>query len=211
MTAISLYVTLDKKDLRELSRLKGKARMAGAKALTWTAKDAQKALQTQAGGVFHLRNSWVPRGIRIDPATPGTMNARVGSIDKYMERHVTGQGKRPARSLTIRGSRDSSGRLATGGLLVKPYGSIAQAPTHNVVRRRLKRVDTQKRKTFQIIGRGGSVLLVRRTTKKRSPLEVMAVLKNQATVTPRWPLQGTVQGVVSARFGAHFERAISKK
>ena len=57
----------------------------------------------------------------------------------------------PSRALSIHSKCNSSGRLATGGILIKPYGSIGSAPVHTVVRRQLKRVDGQKRKTFQIV------------------------------------------------------------
>ncbi|MHC2405862.1 hypothetical protein ACVMGC_010406 [Bradyrhizobium barranii subsp. barranii] len=83
-------------------------------------------------------------GIRIRPANGGNLMAVVGSIDKYMERHVIGAGKEkhPDNALSIRSKRNSNGRLATGGILIKPYGSIGSAPVHTVVRRQLKRVDT---------------------------------------------------------------------
>ncbi len=208
---VALSITVDTKELRQLVELKGKAKFAGAKALTWTAKDAQTALKIESASVFHLRNSWVPRGIRIDAATPGTMNARVGSIDKYMERHVTGKDKPAERGLSVRAKRDSRGRLASGGLLIQPYGSIGNAPTHTVVRRKMRRIDTQKKKPFQIIGRGGSVLIVRRKTKKRYPLELLAVLKNRVDVDPIWRVEQTVSGVVSARFADHFMRAMAQQ
>lgn len=205
---IELHAKLNYKEMRRLKALTGKARYAGAKALTFTAKDAQKSLQVEAATKFHLRNSWVLRGIRIDAATPGRMKARVGSVDKYMERHVTGKPKAAAKTLSVRKRRDSNGRLSTGGLLIKPYHSIASAPTHTKVRSSLKRIGGQKRKPFEIIGRGGTVLIVRRTSKKRKPLEVLATLKNGANSKPVWNMQRTVQTVVSARFGTHFSAAL---
>ncbi|WP_311276139.1 hypothetical protein [Methylobacterium sp. WCS2018Hpa-22] len=212
--AIELHVTLDKRDLRRLAALKGEARLAGAKALTFTAKDAQTLLKAQVPSTFHLRNSWVPRGIRITPATPSSMSAEVGSIDKYMDRHVVGAGraKPPERGLSIRGKHDGRGRVASGGLLIMPYGSIGQYPTHKVVRRKLSRVDGQKKKTFQILSSSGNqVLIVRRRSKKRKPLEVLGILRGAAVdIKQQWDMFGSVQGVVSARFGDHFERAISK-
>lgn len=205
---IELSVTLDKADLARLAALKGKTRFAGALALTRTAQDAKDKLRATAGTYFHLRNSWVPQGIRIKAANKGGMNAQVGSVDKYMGRHVFGDPKPAKRSLSIRGKRDSHGKLASGGLLIKPYAGIASAPTHTVVRRQLSRIDGQKRKTFQIRGKGGSVLLVRRTSAKRFPLQTLAILKSGAHDRPIWPLLPIVQGVVSARFAVHFEAAL---
>ncbi|MEY9414663.1 hypothetical protein ABIF69_001105 [Bradyrhizobium japonicum] len=124
-------------------------------------------------------------------------------------RNVIGAGKEkhPDNALSIRSKRNSNGRLATGGILIKPYGSIGSAPVHTVVRRQLKRVDTQKRKTFQIVV-GEKVLIVRRRTKKRYPLQTLAVLQGSATINERWDFLGTVSGVVQARFPQHFYRAV---
>lgn len=207
---IQLSITLTKGMMDRLDSLRGSSvNVATAKALTFTAKDAQVALRAEAPGLFVLRRPWIVGGIRIKPAFGGTLNAQVGSIDKYMERHVIGAGveKKPDNPLSIRSRRGSNGRLASGGILIKPYGSIGSAQIHTVVRRQLKRMDGQKKKTFQIRGKGGRVLIVRRKTKKRFPLQTLAVLQNGATINEHWDFFGTVRGVVQARFEGHFIRA----
>lgn len=210
--AVELFVRLDTADLRRLQALKGKARTAGAKALTFTAKDAQTSLKGQVPGTFRLRNSWVPKGIRIEPANAGKMSARVGSIDKYMDRHVVGAGrpKPPAKGLSIHGRRNDRGQVASGGLMIMPYGGIGEYPTHTVVRRKMGRVDKQKKKTFQIMSSSGhQVLIVRRMSKKRYPLQTLAILRGSAVdIKQQFDMFGTVKGVVSARFAGHFERAL---
>lgn len=211
---LQLQVRLDTHGLAGLSALKGKAKTAAAKALTFTAQDAQMTLKGQVPGEFHLRNSWVPKGIRIKPASAGTMSARVGSIDKYMQRHVVGAGeeKAPGKGLSIHRQRDSRGRLASGGLMIMPYGGIGEYPTHTVVRRKMKRVGGQKRKPFQIVSKSGNqVLIVRRKTGKRYPLQTLSILRGDAVdIKESFDMFGTVRGVVAARFGGHFERAIGK-
>ena len=206
---VRLDVTVDARDMRRLAALRGKSRMAGAKALTVTAQDAQKKLRGEAAGLFHLRNSWVQQGIRIKPATPGTMAAQVGSIDKYMARHVIGTDKAPDQRLSIRRTRDSRGRIATGGLLIAAYGSIGEIPKHQAVRGKLRRIDGQKKKTFQIRAKNGNVVIVRRSQTKRLPLEVLGQLDNGAEMSPVWRMEVSVRGVVGARFSGHFERALA--
>lgn len=209
---IELRISLEGAELEKLAAFPKQARFAVVKSLTLTAKDAQAALKAEAPGVFHLRNTWVPQGIRIDPATSGSMSARVGSIDRYMGRHVHGDPKPAGRALSIRSKRDGNGRLATGGLLIAPYSGIGSAPKHQVVRRKLGRIGSQKKKTFQIMGRGsGKVLIVRRTSKKRRPLQVVAILSALVAEHPIWKMDRTVSGVVSARFGTHFAAALDMK
>ena len=208
---LHLRIEITGDGLDKLGQFPKQAQFAAVRALTATAKDAQLALRAEVPGVFHLRNSWVPQGVRIDPATMGSMSARVGSIDKYMGRHVFGDPKPAAKPLTIRGKRSADGRLASGGLLIAPYSGIGSAEKHQVVRRRLGRIDRQKKKTFQILGRGaGKVLIVRRKGKKSNPLEVVAVLDSLVAERPIWRMDRTVSGVVGARFGDHFSAAVAR-
>lgn len=208
---MQITLTLTKGMLERLDQLRDRSiNTATAKALTFTAKDAQLALRTQIPNIFVLRRPWVISGIRIRPANGGHLMATVGSIDKYMERHVIGAGKEkyPDNALSIRAKRDGNGRLATGGILIKPYGSIGSAPVHTVVRRQLNRIDGQKRKPFHIVTKSGKVLIVRRRTKKRLPLQTLAVLQESAKINEHWDFLGTVSGVVHARFPHHFYRAV---
>jgi hypothetical protein len=207
---IKLTIQLDTKGLGRLDKLTGTTRTAASTALTWTAKDAQKALKSDTESVFHLRNRWVPGGIRIKPANRGSMEAQVGSIDKYMERHVMGAHHPPKKAGNALVYRGGSGKRASGGLLVPVYGSIGDAKTHTKARNRLKRMEGTKRKPFVIKAKSGKVLLVRRATKKRLSLVVLAALENQVHITPEWNFKGEVQGVVNARFGENFLRAMAK-
>ncbi|MDI2076194.1 hypothetical protein ABIF68_003323 [Bradyrhizobium japonicum] len=119
---MQITLTLTKGMLDRLDQLRDRSiNTATAKALTFTAKDAQQALRVQIPGIFVLRRPWVVSGIRIRPANGGNLMAVVGSIDKYMERHVIGAGKEkhPDNALSIRSKRNSNGRLATGGILIK--------------------------------------------------------------------------------------------
>ena len=44
---------------------------------------------------------------------------------------------------------------------------------------------------------------MRRRTKKRLPLQMLAVLQGSATINEHWDFLGTVSGVVQARFPHH--------
>jgi hypothetical protein len=54
------------------------------------------------------------------------------------------------------------------------------------------------------------VLIVRRKSTKRLPLQVLAVLQDHAKIDKTWDFFGTVRGVVVARFPGHFMRAAAK-
>lgn len=205
---IHIDITLDKAGLKGLEALGAKGNVATAKALTFTAQDSQRLLQQTLPSYFHLRNSWVYKGIRITPANGGKLVAQVGSVDKYMERHVVAKHKDAASGLAIRSSRDSRGRYGSGGLLIPRYGSIGNMPTHTAIRSRFRRYEGNKRKPFHI-RHGGSILIVRRRTNKRYPLETLGVLQAGAGQSKIWPMFELVTGVVFSRFGGHFLRAMA--
>jgi hypothetical protein len=210
---VSVRISLSPGWEKQLATLrKSSVNVATAKALTFTAQDARDALKVEAPGLFVLRRNWIIGGIRYKPASGGRLNAVVGSIDKYMERHVIGANShgKDAEKKIVRTRRGKNSKLATGGILIKPYGSIGSAKVHTVNRRALKRQKGQKRKPFQIEASNGKVLIVRRRSTKRLPLQVLAVLKDHVDITPTWNFFGTVKGVVTARFPGHFMRAAAK-
>ena len=78
-----------------------------------------------------------------------------------MSESAPGVEKQAATACRSGSKRGVSGRLATGGILIKPYGSIASAPVHTVVRRRLKRMENRpKQKPFQIVTKNRKVIVV---------------------------------------------------
>ena len=213
--AVELFARIDPKDLAQFGALNGNVRIAAAIGLTKVAKEAQTALKDEAASVFHLRNSWVPKGFRIEPATAAKLSARVGSIDLYMDRHVDGLDKDAAKALNVSSTRDAQGRYATGGLLIGLYANIGDAKTHTQERRMLARINDQKNKTFQIVGRGGTVLIARRIPKRGrgarggdTGLQILAVLKNNVKDRPILPMEATVSTIATARFLPAFSAAI---
>lgn len=209
---IRFTISLDKRQLAEIKKIGAKARTATAKALTFTAQDARDKLKKEVPAHFVLRRDWVVKGIRARPASGSTLMAQVGSVDKYMERHVVGAGRQkdPGHGLSIRSHRDRRGRYASGGLLIEPYGSIGSAQIHTVVRRKMRRAEGNKRKPFQVLAKSGKVLIVRRTSAKRYPLQTLAVLKGHVNVPHTWDFEGSVATTVKARFEGHFLRAVAR-
>ena len=203
---LEIKLSFDTRELEQLATLGTSIRKAASTALTLTAKAAQAELKATAPSIFHLRNNWITQGIRIEPATQESLNAKVGSIDLYMGRHVLGETKQGS-PLNIAERRDAQGRYATGGLFIPVYNDIASVLTHRQMKRKLDRADDTKRPTFQIIGRDGQILVVRRKSKKRAPLEILAAIKASAREEPIWPMAEIVSAVVSAKFETFFSAA----
>lgn len=162
-----------------------------AKALTFTAEKTVPAWKA-GQSIFHKRNSWIDRGVRKRAATAGNLTAQVGTLDRYMGRH-------------IRGIDDPKG----GRLFIPIYRRISEARKHTQERRKLARMEGTKRKPF-LLREGGEVFVARRKGKKRTPLVILGKLQQGADVTPRMDALGIVSGVVRREFPRVYERLILK-
>lgn len=191
--AVELDIKLDRSNLARFRTLLKANRTMAAKALTFTAEKAEP--EWRAGqGIFHKRNGWLDKGIRKKAATPGNLVAQVYHKDEYLGRHVPeiGSGEKRAES--------------GGQLFVPTYGAISEAPTHTRMRSRLRSANRTKRKTF-VIEDG---LVVRRLTKKRTPLIVLGKLTKTAKVAPRFDVLSIVDRTVRREFPRIYERLLLK-
>lgn len=69
---------------------------ATALALTKTAQLAQADVRSHLAESFTLRNGWVSKGIRVDPARKNSLSAMVYTKDYFMALHVKGGDRVPA-------------------------------------------------------------------------------------------------------------------
>jgi hypothetical protein len=184
-------ITLDTRNLARLRRLRSVSAVMAAKSLTFTAERAKPAwIAGQA--VFHKRNTWIDRGVRMRPATAANLNAQVGTIDKFMGRHIVGL------------NDPKEGRL-----FIPIYQSIADAMTHTKERRALARMQDTQRKPF-ILRTNGETLLVRRKGRARTPLEILGKLQTGAKIEPRLNALEIVDAVVVREFPPIYERLLLK-
>ena len=192
--SVSLDLALQKGDVERIGRLAGVSRTMAAKALTFT---AQKAVPAWIVGnsVFHKRRTWIDRGVRSRPATASDLTAVVGTLDRYMGRHVKGIDEEKAAD--------------TGKSLFVPiYNSAGDVGTHTQVRRQLARFDQTQRKTFVLKAASGKVFIARRTTTARAPLQIVAVLEQEVDIKPALDALGIVSAVVNVQFGPVYERLL---
>lgn len=186
-----LNITLDAKALARLRRLVGVSRLMAAKALSFTAERAVPAWKA-GQAVFHKRNSWLDRGVRMRAATPGNLTAQVGTLDKFMGRHIVGIGE-----------------PKEGRLFVPIYKRIGEALTHRQERRALARMEGTRRKPF-ILRTGGETFLARRTGKGRTPLTILGKIQDGAKVKARLDAEGIVDAVVQREFTPIYERLLRR-
>lgn len=190
--AVDLNLTLDRKNLARFRTLLKANRTMAAKSLTFTAEKAVPAWRA-GHSVFHKRNSWIDKGVRFRPATATTLQAKVGTVDKYMGRHIPQLRERKG-----------------GRLFVPSYGAISEAPTHTRMRAKLKQAAGTQRKPFVIRASNGHAMLARRKGKARLPLIILGHLTNGADIEPRLDALAIVNRTVQREFPRVYERLLLK-
>lgn len=191
--SVELKASLDPADLARFRTLLRANRTVAAKALTFTAEKAQDAWRLENSRLFHLRAAGLQRGVGKTSATAGNLVATVGSRDKFFHRHVIGLG---------------GGKKAEGGRLLLPtYDRIGDVRTHTAFRRLLTRMNGTRRGVFEIT-KGGDTFLARRLGKGREQLSILAVLRRQAQVKPRFDARGVVERSVRTSFGPIYSRLL---
>jgi hypothetical protein len=188
---LDLNVSLDPRDLAKFRRLLTANRKIAAQSLTFTAERAQTAWRAENHRDFHMRRNWIDRGVRIRHATVSNLVAQVGSIDKFMGRHVKG----------VDTPKTSSGK----GLFV-PIEDIDKQGTHTQIRARLRRMAGTKSGPFWRHG-----VLLRRTGRGRdAPLTVLGVMRRSVNIEPRLDAVHLVDAAVRVGFGPVYERLLLK-
>jgi hypothetical protein len=189
---IDLNVSLDRENyFRFRVLLANGGRRAAAQSLTFTAERAQAAWRAENHHAFHMRRTWIDKGVRIKHATAGNLVAQVGTIDKYMGRHVKG----------VDTPKESAGK----GLFV-PIEPIASQGSHTQIRAKLKRMAGTKTQPFWRHG-----VLMRRLGKGHgAALKVLAVMRHAVTIKPRLDAEGVVYQAVRHAYPPVYERLLLK-
>lgn len=179
---------------KKLSRFQKKqVAFATAKALTLTAKDAQKGQIANAKRVFENKKVWYrknqPTGFKITPATKTRQVSSVHSKAPFLPLQEHGGTKRPK----------SSSNLAI--------------PTDNVPKKFRKTGGVGKalatgKAFFGAIG-GKRALFRRVGGKRQRRSQLMFVFQPKAKITPRLGFEALAKRVGKKQFKRHFERSLN--
>ncbi len=163
-----------------------------ARALTWTAQDAQTEVREDLPKRYTLRNNWVKNGIRITPAKKDDLRSVVGSLEPFMKRQETG-GTKKARdhsrvAVPVNARRNKRAAIPKGQRPAALKG---------------------KPKIFTITTASGTGIM-RRVGKKRYPLQLLYWLKRGVQVKPSFGFKVTTSTTVRDRFGPNFVESLSR-
>lgn len=188
-------IEIDTSDVRAL--LRGWERQfpfAFARALSLAAKQASKDVGDNLGDHFTLRNQYVRRGMGYKPASKRNLTAWVTNSRSFMAPHVTG------------------GERAGGGGS-QPVG--VRAPKTRTLTRRWwpsQMMRRGKRKAFLAPIRHGSsrIVLYRRKTRKRLPLQLLYVFNPSVTLKSDWPFRDEVLASLRASWSGFVRKAVTE-
>lgn len=186
-----LNISLDRANLAKFRTLLTANRKIAAQSLTFTAERARDAWRGENHRVFHMRRTWIDKGVQVRAATLSNLVARVGSVDKYMGRHVIG----------VDEAKEAGGK----GLFV-PIKPASEQGTHTQLRAALKRMASTKTAPFWRHG----VLLRRLSRGHDAALTVIAVLRRSVRIKPRLDAEGVAYGAVQRAFPSVYERLLLK-
>jgi len=181
---------------------------AAARALTWTAQDAQKEIQRELPQRFIIRNSFVQKGVRIKAATKSNLQATIFDKDDFMTLQETGGTKTPrGRHLAI----------PTNNVKRNKYDIIRgpQRP-RKLVDRGGHFIGTPKGSHSKILG-----LWQRPSNKERramyksnkreqwAPARLLYAFESSAAIKPRFDFLPTIRQTVDKRLERNFQLSLA--
>lgn len=194
--ALELNLTLDRRNIARFRTLLSANRTMAAKSLTFTAEKAVPAWRA-GHSVFHRRNDWIDKGVRLRAATRSNLTAKVGTVDRYMGRHIKGLGE-----------RKTPGKARA--LLVPLYGNIGEVPEHRVIRRVARAGNRAKHlKTFTL-KRSGKTFLAKRLDRKHTKMRILGMFMGSNDTRQRLDAVGIVGREVNQHFPRVYERLLLK-
>ena len=181
---------------REISDFSKQTPFAIARALTWTAKDAQERIKQELPFRFTLRNNWVRSGIRIKPAkkTQRIPTAVVGTPDWFMREQELGAIRRPKKSK----------------LLAVPMRGVRRTKRGTITKANKPRALLRKPKHFINTKNGTPILWRRRFKYKRYPIIPLWRFVPKAKIDERWRLRESVGFVIDKRLDRNMRRSLRK-
>lgn len=187
---------------RRLDKLPSQLKFATARALTQTAKDAEKGITKQLPQIFERPNPFTKRGIGITPAKKTRLSAAVfvkRQQAEYLHIQERGGVRRPVPRSPI---------LVPVHIRTNVYGNIARG---KIAR------ETAKPQTFVASGKDartrhlkpGIYRRYKRTKRNRARApKLLAALHRQARYAPRFNFIDRVTQIVKARFPERWKRSV---
>ncbi len=167
---------------------------ATARALTWTAKDAQKETRREIRRSFTLRNKWTERGIRIVPASKNKLESKVVFDRYYMVLHEGGGEKVPGRS----------------SFLAVPSRKVRRTKTARIAKSERPSALMRKKNTFiNTLRKTGEPAILQREGKRSRPIRVMYILVPKANITDRLEFIKTTIDTARQRLSRNFDVSVT--
>lgn len=192
---------------------------AFAKALSETAKMAQKAVRQETRNRFNLHTEYIPRGILVQFARKsdfvkfGFAHSAVFTSDKitpFMAWHETGGTKRPrGRMLAVPGpdlSSMSESQWKTASGKVKSSFRPKKLLSKKTPKKGSRKMGGLTQRPFIIRSKGNKrALIVRRIGHGPRSLEVLYVFQPNVSIDRTWRFEPTVKKVVDRVFESQFK------
>ena len=210
---------------------------AAAAALTGTAQEVKKALVGEMNSVFDRPTRWTLNSLFVDPATKGSMSARVWMKDKvpgsggtpateWLAPEIYGGPRSEKRSETM---LSGSNRLPAGkfimpgrGMKLDAYGNISRGAMNKILSglgaqqdRYANSTDSRRSignlKRYFIIKKGNRPLgIAERTGKGKDGMRMVIAFGRRPQYSKRLDFFGVAEQVAKDRLPVQFELAMAR-
>lgn len=190
-------------------------------ALNRTAKDVQVEVVSGLASQFTLRRNWTAKGIRLTPATKGSLVARIYTKDWYMRDQEEGGDRRPRNgndiwvpTLAVRDGGVLSGlvRRNMRPRALRKAADEAAAKLGATGKRHYRQPGEAYAKPTPFIAvmkNGKRGLFIRQDSSRRLPLTLLYTLAPDVKIAPRWHFQATGNRISAKRLRQQFIDALS--
>lgn len=182
---------------------------AMARTLTNLASEGQKEVRRELPNHFNIRNTWTAKGVRMEPATPKKLEARVFTLDWYMQDQQEGDTRRAqGRHLAIPSLEVRKGGVLSGRIepRMKIKALLKKEATAKNRKRPAKRSKRLRAPVSFIakMGNGKQGIFIRKFKDKRLPIVLLYSLKDSVKINPRWKFDKTLGQVTDKRMRVLF-------
>lgn len=226
----------DKEFIKQAKKVRNKEwpRVA-AEGFAHIAEVTAEAERMQTKKQFNLSTNWIPKNIKEFPRTQGQRKrlerdirkgdffVSVSTTDRvaFMTGHEVGVSRTSSGDLALpsmntksRAYRTKTGRVKKSYLpatLLENYNRKSSSiPRGNPGKRGPNTGRSSQKKPFLMKAKSGHLMIVKRTSKKPKPIQVMYHFKKSAQIKPTWGFEKTADGTVRGSYQQLLKTAMGK-
>lgn len=175
---------------------------ATARALTWTAKDAQFRIRKALPERFILRSNFLTRGITVKKATKTALYAEVGTAEGGGKEGRAGK-LLGEQILGVRRTEKGTRSIPTKVVRPTAFAKVSKSKFPAALKGK-----GGKRKPFFAVMNNGHKVLAQRASKKRLPIKILYDFHSSIQLKPHDVIKSTVEETVADKWQENMVKSL---